>query len=456
MIFLKRRRLITWLLKAYFKKWRKTIFISFVIGLVVFFILKFGVNYFIPLIPFTEQQTVGLVGAYTTDNLPSIILSNVSQGLTVTGQDDSVRPGLATSWEIKNSGKTYIFHLKKNVTFSDGTKLTSDQIKYNFLNVSVEKPDSYTIIFNLKDAYSPFLVTVSRPIFKSGFVGIGSFRVNAINLNGNFVQSLSLVSVKGKNKEIVYQFYPTENALKTALVLGDVDKILGVRDLSVKNKSITSFKNLSVTKNVNYSSLVTLFYNTQDKILSDKRLREALSYTIPDNFPYGLRNDSPFSPKSWVNQDTSSTTYQQDFQHAQLLLSESQSSSKGATLTLELKTLQRYKALAYQIKALWKKVGIEANIKIVDGLPDNFQVFLGEFNETKDPDQYTLWHSSQINMDNITNYKNLRIDKLLEDGRQTEDINEREKIYADFQKYLLDDAPATFLYFPYEYEVTKK
>jgi peptide/nickel transport system substrate-binding protein len=55
----------------------------------------------------------------------------------------------------------------------------------------------------------------------------------------------------------------------------------------------------------------------------------------------------------------------------------------------------------------------------------------------------------------ITRYKNLRIDKLLEDGRKTVNINERKKIYADFQRFLLDDMPASFLYFPYEYTVTR-
>lgn len=455
MIFLKRRRLVTWLLKAYFKKWRKTIFISFLVGLVVFFILRFGVNYFIPLIPFTQQETIGMVGAYTTDNLPSSILENVSKGLTQVAQDDSIKPSLATSWEIRDNGKTYVFHLKKNLAFSDGTKFTSDQVKYNFSNVSVEKPDPYTIIFNLKAAYSPFLVTVSRPIFKSGFVGIGDYRINSINLNGTFVQSISIVSVKGKNKEIVYQFYPTDDSLKTAIALGDVDRVIGLRNLTIRNKALSSFKNLIVAKYVNYSNLVTLFYNTQDSVLSDKRLREALTYTMPDNFSYGQRNYGSFSPKSWVNQDRL-PTYQQDFEHAKLLLNESESSSKGATLKIELKTLPQFKALAYEVKSVWAKVGVETDIKIVDTLPINFQVFLGEFNVTKDPDQYTLWHSSQINMDNITNYKNLRIDKLLEVGRQTNNIDERKKTYADFQKYLLDDAPATFLYFPYEYEITKK
>ena len=455
MIFLKRRRLIAWLLKAYLKKWRKTIVVSFIFGLLVFFILRFGVNYFIPLIPFTQQNTIGLTGAYTVDNIPSSILSKVSRGLTYIDENDMPQADLATSWDIKNNGKTYVFHLKKNIIFSDGTKFTSEQIKYNFLNVTVERPDAYTIIFNLKDSYSPFLVTVSRPIFRSGFNGIGDYRVQSVNLNGNFVQSLSLISVKGKSKETVYQFYPTEESLKTAFVLGEIDTIMDIKDLDTDNKNLSKFKNTVITKQTNYTDLITVFYNTQDKTLSDKRLREALSYAMPDDFPNGKRNYGPFSPNSWVAQD-GLTTYQQDFEHAKLLLSESDSASKGATLTLELKALRKYKSLAYQIKDLWKKIGIETNVKIVDSFPSNFQVFLGEFNVAKDPDQYTLWHSSQINMNNITNYKNLRIDKLLEDGRQTVDVKERMKIYADFQKYLLDDAPATFLYFPYEYEVTRK
>ncbi len=79
---------------------------------------------------------------------------------------------------------------------------------------------------------------------------------------------------------------------------------------------------------------------------------------------------------------------------------------------------------------------------------------MGDFYLPRDPDQYTLWHSGQKN--NITKYKNLRIDKLLEDGRKTVDLDERKTIYADFQKYLIDDVPAVFLYFPTEYQIKRK
>lgn len=442
-----------WLLKAYVRKWRRTIFLSFSVGLIVFFILKFGVNYFVPLLPFTQQKTIGMVGAYSVDNLPHTILSKVSQGLTQIKNNDTVKPDLASSWEIKNNGKTYIFHLKNNVYFSDGTKFTSDQVKYNFLNVNVERPNKYTIIFNLKNIYAPFLITVSRPIFKDGFVGIGEYRVQALDLNGNFVQSISLVKLKERNKELVYQFYPTEDSLKTAFALGEVKEISGATNPDFNNKSFYSFVNADIKKTTDYSQLVAIFYNTQDKNLSDKRIREALSYAMPDKFLYGVRNYGPFTPFSWVNK-YGLTTYSQGIQHAKSLLKDSLTASESSAMVLDIKTLPLFLPVAHLIKKAWDSIGIKSNIETVSAFPSNFQVYLGEYNVPKDPDQYTLWHSSQMN--NITNYKNLRIDKLLEDGRQTLNINKRGQIYSDFQKYLLDDPPATFLYFPYVYDITRK
>ena len=40
-----------------------------------------------------------------------------------------VIPLLAKSWEISEDGKHYTFHLRKDVTFSDGTSLTAQQVK---------------------------------------------------------------------------------------------------------------------------------------------------------------------------------------------------------------------------------------------------------------------------------------------------------------------------------------
>ena len=72
-----------------------------------------------------------------------------------------------------------------------------------------------------------------------------------------------------------------------------------------------------------------------------------------------------------------------------------------------------------------------------------------------DPDQYFYWHSTQ-NLGNIAKYKNVRVDKLLEDGRSTLDFKARKDIYDDFQKVITDDMPAYFLYYPYVYTIARQ
>jgi len=450
MILLARRRLIFWLFKAYLKKWRKTIFVSFILGLLVFTGLYLGWGVIVPELPFNQRMVVGMVGSYNTDNLPVEVLRKASRGLTLIDNDGKPKPDISASWDIKDNGKTYIFYLKHDIYFSDGENLTSSSINYNFLDVKVEKPQKYTIVFKLKDNYSPFLVTVSQPAFKKGLIGIGEYRISSIDVSGSFVNSVTLVSNKVKNKTLTYQFYPTQSALKNAFAIGDIDKIVGLEDVNFNNTSFYAFNNASVARSIDYGHLVTLFYNTQDRTLSDKRLREALSYAVPDSFSEGKRNYEPYPPDMWTYQQFN---YQKDYVHAKLLLSQSQSASEGATMEISLQALPQYEQVAKEIAKSWEGIGVKTKIKIVQSLPTTFQVFLGDFRVPRDPDQYTLWHSGQTN--NITNYKSLRIDKLLEDGRQTVDVSSRIKIYSDFQKYLLDDAPATFLYFPNSYTVTR-
>ena len=126
----------------------------------------------------------------------------------------------------------------------------------------------------------------------------------------------------------------------------------------------------------------------------------------------------------------------------------------NAKFSIVLDTLTKYEDVARLLKKSWGEIGIETKIQVVDKIPEKFQVFLGEFFLSPDPDQYVLWHSDQEN--NISRYNNLRIDKILEDGRQISDIETRKKIYADFLKYFSSDPPASFLFFPFSYDVIRK
>jgi ABC-type transport system substrate-binding protein len=449
-----RRRLVFWLIKAYIKKWGRVIFFSFLFGLVVFFALAFTSQKIIELIPFQKKQTIGMIGAYKVDNLPPEIFREVSYGLTTVAEDGVVKPGIAEKWVVSDNGKTYTFLLKKDAKFADGEKITSDKINYDFADVKTERPDKYTIVYRLKDAYSPFLVTVARPIFKKGYIGVGDYRITDVELNGGFVKSLQIVSSKNKFDTVYYQFYPSEDAVKLAFTLGEVTEATDITNRTFENISFDSFPNAKTAKNTNYSKLVTIFFNTNDNVLSDKKIRSALSYALPDEFTYGKRSYVSFSPTSKYHSPEVNTRGQ-DLNHAKLLLSSSAEDSKRkGSLNMTMKVQEKYMPAAREIALLWKEIGVNTKIEEVDSLPSTFQIYLGDFTLPRDPDQYILWHSDQAQ--NITKYKNLRIDKLLEDGRKTTNTGEREQIYADFQKYLLDDTPAAFLYFPYTYDIVRK
>lgn len=452
-----RKRLIFWLIKAYIKKSGKTILFSFLAGLFIFFALLVIGKYYSHIFPFSHTATIGLVGAYTEDSLPPEITSKLSTGLTTVASNGAIQSGIASLWSIKDNGKTYLFHLKRGVYFTDRQEVTSDTINYNFSDVAEIKSDKYTIIFKLKDAYAPFLVTVSRPIFDRGFSGVGDYRLEKIKTSDNFVQSLTLVSVKNNQNVINYVFYPTEEALKDAYLLGEVSTIKNISYGTIQSMNLQTFPNTIITKTPDYSQLVTLFFNNNDGDLSNKKVRLALTYALPDTFNGGQRAYSPYSPYSEYY-NTELEQRHQDFAHAKLLLlPDSTSSLSGETkppTKLIIKTFKRYHPAAEEIAKAWKNIGINTTIEDVESLPNDYQIFLGDFSIPKDPDQYTLWHSD--GPDNITHYKNLRIDKLLEDGRKTVDLNQRKKIYADFQKFLLEDSPAVFLYYPTLYTIQRK
>lgn len=456
MIFLKRKRLIFWLLRAYVKRWGKLIVFILLTSVLAIALIYLSRNKLKTLAPVTNVQVIGIAGDYPQDefpnNLPEEILSKTSRGLTRVLPDGRISPDVAKKWEIRDDGKTYIFYLDDNLYFTNGEKLESEDINYNFRDAKVERPAKSVIVFKLKDRYSPFLVTVANSkVFDKDRIGVSPYEIKEIKTKDGFVKSIELESKKDK-KKLIYLFYPTQAALKDAYVLGDVDKIIDITNLSYKDDlGFEKFDNTKISKQINNNKITTVFLNNSDPLLSDKKIRKALAFSLPDEYAEGQRTGGPYGKDTWAYNPE--YLHKKDLASAKTHLEESEASGSGK-IKINLKSLRSYSSLAEKLSKGWKDVGIETEIELVDSVPSNYQAFLGELPVLEDPDQYTLWHTGQPS--NITNYRNLRIDKLLEDGRRIENINERKKIYDDFQKYLQDDVPAIFLYFPYTYTLERK
>lgn len=59
------------------------------------------------------------------------LLQQVYEGLVMWGEDNTVKPNLAESWEVKNNGKTYVFKIRKGVKFHNGREVKAEDFKWS-------------------------------------------------------------------------------------------------------------------------------------------------------------------------------------------------------------------------------------------------------------------------------------------------------------------------------------
>src|SRR6266446_1301032 len=107
-------RLTFWLIRAYLKRSGKSILIYFFLGIAGFFILLEAVSFLAPKLSLNKKPVIGVLRAYTLDDLPDFIIRDLSSGLTTISSNGQPLPGLAKEWKITNQGKTYTFHLNRN------------------------------------------------------------------------------------------------------------------------------------------------------------------------------------------------------------------------------------------------------------------------------------------------------------------------------------------------------
>jgi ABC-type transport system substrate-binding protein len=109
-----------------------------------------------------------------------------------------------------------------------------------------------------------------------------------------------------------------------------------------------------------------------------------------------------------------------------------------------------------------KECGIEVKVqegdlntvlipKVLD-FPNDFDTYLGGWSTALDPDDYSIFHSSQIptkatpSANNFPGWKNPQADQLLAQGRSELDQAKRKDIYAQFQTLIHNEAPYYFLW----------
>lgn len=436
-------RFISRLTTAFVMRHFRFLFASFISGFLLFFFLAWTTPYVLPYFTY-EVKTIGIVGNFTPSTLPYSIQRLIGLGLTEIAENGEPKPAISSRWEINENGKVYTFYLRNDLVWHDGKKFTAYDVNYNINGVDFRVRDDHTFEASLKDPFTPLPVLLSRPLFRKNLNGLGSYKVTALELNGDTVKFMKLKPLVSSLPELALRFYSTENNARTAFKLGEVSILEDQTTIG----DLSEWKNVKIEERIDHTHYVALFYNTKHEMLTSKTIRQGLNFAVPK-----LENDSatgPISPLSWAYSNKV-RQYKFDLDAAKRILGKEGLATSSATLTLS--TFPSYLPVAKRIAESWQTLGLSIDIKIESSVPDDFQALLGSQEIPPDPDQYPYWHSTQET--NISKLDNKRIDVLLERGRKEISQSERLKIYSDFQRYLAEEAPAAFLFYPKVYTIRR-
>ena len=403
-------------------------------------------------------------------------------------------PALAERWEIPDP-LTYIFHLRRGVRFSDGRALTARDVKWTFDSIlsgavrtpkagsyrlidRIDVPDDATVIFRLKEPYSPLLWNLSNPAI--GIVPEGS----GADFNQHLVGSgpFRLVRLE-QDKEVViernplYWGSPARVArVRFAVVPDTTTRVLELRKGSADLESNSLTADMVVTIEKQRQLEVThspgtryayLAFNMRDPILKDLRVRQAIAYAL-DRGPmihYLWRDmarpaSSVLPPEHWAY-NGNVRTYPHDPEHARRLLDAAGCPEHNGVrfhLTMKTSTEESTRLMAAVLQQQLREVGIRLDIRTFefatfysDVQKGAFQLFsLRWVGGNEDPDIFEDIFSSKSFPPKRANrgyYSNPQVDQLIDDARSTVDRGRQKRDYDEIQRIVAEELPYVNLWY---------
>jgi peptide/nickel transport system substrate-binding protein len=460
-----------------------------------------------------------LVGALEED--PSTLNTAVSTRLSSTAgaapvynalthipREGVVEPELAESWVISPDGKTYTFHLRRDVKWHDGQPFTSADVKFTIENVTrkyhswgktaykvldyIETPDDYTAIYHLKQPAASLLlctdiaVGVILPkhlwdgtdILKNPHnqnpIGTGPYKLveytrgRQLRYERNqdyFVQDGSHFD------EIIFRIIPDATSRLAAFEQGEIQMLYSNALPQAETPLLRNDPNVVLKKCKNRGGAVVAIFNTRLPELADARVRRALAHAIDRAFiranVNGGTTSTPMVGPLWPSSalySTSLTDYAFSPQIANELLDQAgfPLQADGTRFTLDI-LWPSYDMSDGKIADIMQRnlaaVGVAARLKPLDRatlnqvayVANKFSVALEGFALGPDPDIGTerLYDSRNIinvAFANNSGYANPKLDALFDQQRVQMDPAKRKVIYDEIQQIIWRDLPVLSLY----------
>lgn len=423
-------------------------------------------------------------------------------------------PGLAESWSISEDGKEYTLKLRKDVKFHDGTPFNAEAVKFTFDRImnpetksqtaislmgpydSSEVVDDSTIKIKFKDAYAPFLNSLSLPYLSpqsptavkaagadygiTTLVGTGPYMLQS------YKPDQEVVLVKNPNykwgppemmgdggpflDKITIRIIPEDNTRSAALESGELQfaDTLPTQEL----KSLSDNHALTILSPVQAGSGHSVMMNVTNPPLDDVKVRQALEWAtdkqgLIDTVFNGAFKPacSPMTPNLFGYDPKTCDVYKYDAAKAASLLDEAGWKMNASTGIREKdgKPLKlgfyfrgddnRSKEMSTFLQSNWKQVGVDLDLQGLERAGYFDAVRAGKhhmqfwWETATDPDVVRILFYSG-NADGGTNrnrYVNPEMDKLIDAAAAESNSAKRAELYGEIQTKALNEAIMIYL-----------
>ena len=377
-------------------------------------------------------------------------------------------PYLAEKWEMAPDGLSLTLHLVKGAKFHDGTPITSEHGPFSIMAIKanhpfkamyapvsgVDTPDPYTAVIRLSKPHPAILLCMSPvlcPIMPKHVYGT----------DPNIRQNPANKAPIGSGPFKFVEWKP-----------GDYIMLEKNKDFFIKGKPHVDRVIIKIIPDMNNRVMAVArgAFNTVKTPFDDVRVRQAAAYAIDRNFfakviMMGLVTPSatpitPFSP--FYTKDVN--MYDVNLEKAKKLLDEAgypvKADGTRFTVTVDYAPgSPTTKMMAEYLKPQLAKVGIDAKIRIS---PDfgtwaervsnyNFDITTDNVFNWGDPviGVHRTYSSANIvkgvPFSNTQQYRNPKVDAIMEQAASEVDNEKRAKLYKEFQQIVINDVPIYYM-----------
>jgi peptide/nickel transport system substrate-binding protein len=433
------------------------------------------------------------------DNTALFTMANVYDGLLrVTKDGANVEPALATSWDTSADGLTWTFHLRPGVTFSDGTPLTSNDVKVsldlarggnrtvwkdNYKAIKeIQAPDSSTVNIILSEPHAPLLselamfpawimqadkaTATDQPGYDDSQAwaskGTGAYYTESWKKGDPVILKRNPYYWKNTPSvdEVDIEYIPDDNT-RILKVQGGEDDIADFVPLGQVD-SLNSFPGMRA-QNFPIQQTTFIILNVTKPPLNDINVRQALNYATDKDaiiksvfFGQAQVMNAPIPLGTYV--DKESPGYPYDLAKAQALMAQS-SVPNGFNLPMIVPNNNQDRInTAIILKDEWAKIGVNIDIQQLENSAFR-AAYHGEGNFSAAPSAWTNDMNDPTEIVNYemrggpdsgsfaywTRYNNPDLSAKITAADLEQDPVAREADYVAIQRQYLNDAPLVFI-----------